>query len=40
MLNGEEFKKQDRNNLRVLKYDIGNNGEDRMNQSYDVCSIP
>jgi hypothetical protein len=40
MPNGEEFEKQDRNNLRVLKYDTGNNGEDQMNQSYDACSIP
>ena len=38
MLKGGEFEKQDRNNLRVYKYDAGDNGEDQMNQLFEMCS--
>ena len=38
VLKGGEFEKQDRNNLRVFKYDAGDNGEDQMNQLFEMCS--
>jgi len=38
VVKGGEFEKQDRNNLRVFNYDVGDNGEDQINQSYGMCS--
>jgi hypothetical protein len=38
MLKCEQFEKEDRKTLEVFKYDVGDNGEDQMNQSYENCS--